>query len=52
MAAELVPFIEEVVIVLRAVEVVFLVSLVVVVGIDEVVIGKIAVIGREVIAVI
>ena len=52
MAAELVPFIEEVVIVLRAVEVVFLVSLVVAVGIDEVVIGKIVVIGREVIAVI
>ena len=52
MAAELVPFIEEVVIVLRAVEVVFLVSLVVVVGIDEVAIGKIVVIGREVIAVI
>ena len=52
MAAELVPFIEEVVIVLRAVEVVFLVSLVVVVGIDEVVIGKIVVIDREVIAVI
>ena len=50
MAAELVPFIEEVVIVLRAVEVVFLVSLVVVVGIDEVVIGRIVVI--EVIAVI
>ena len=50
MAAELVPFIEEVVIVPRAVEVVFLVSLVVVVGIDEVVIGKIVVI--EVIAVI
>ena len=52
MAAELVPFIEEVVIVLRAVEVVFLVSLVVVAGIDEVVTGKIVVIGREVIAVI
>ena len=52
MAAELVPFIEEVVIVLRAVEVVFLVSLGVVVGIDEVVIGQIVVIGREVIAVI
>lgn len=52
MAAELVPFIEEVVIVLRAVEFVFLVSLIVVVGIDEVVIGKIVVIGREVIAVI
>lgn len=52
MAAELVPFIEEVVIVFRAVEVVFLVSLVVVAGIDEVVIGKIVVIGREVIAVI
>lgn len=50
MAAELVPFIEEVVIVPRAVEVVFLVSLVVVVGIDEVVIGRIVVI--EVIAVI
>ena len=50
MAAELVPFIEEVVIVPRAVEVVFLVSLVVVVGIDEVVIGKIVVI--EVIAVL
>ena len=52
MAAELIPFIEEVVIVLRAAEFVFLVSLVVVVGIDEVVIGKIVVIGREVIAVI
>ena len=52
MAAELVPFIEEVVIVLRAVEVVFLVSLVVVAGIDGVVIGKIVVIGRDIIAVI